>query len=371
MSERTVTVFVTVYNIEQHLKRFFECMKSQTYTDYELLIIDDGSADNSLAVCREYEKADDRIRVISVKHIGISAARNLAFSEIRTPFAASVDGDDYFDADYLRHLMDAQEKTCADMVISNVILVHEDGSEKNRFSPRAAGCYTREDFPGLLPSLLIEERLNYLYAKLYKTELLRDVRVEADVMQGSDTMINFIYLKNVQSIAVIEDYDYYYVQYQKRSVTSYMGADYFKRLYRINEFLLNITQEYGWLNDDMQREIDARILHVGRRALSRIAESPDSNDNRYRRAEEVVQSEAYLSSYYRQKDAGNLDSFRNRYHYDPVAPGAERAYIDHVRKVIEDNKKTQQIKQLRSKCPDFVFEIWHKIKKVTGTSRRD
>ena len=268
MSERTVTIFVTVYNIEKHLKRFFECLKAQTYTDYEVLMIDDGSSDNSRAVCEEYAKADDRIRVIPITHAGISQARNLAFEHLRTPYATSLDGDDYFDKDYLKHLMDAEEKTGADLVLSNVIYVYEDGSEKERFSPRSSGSYTRADFGALLPPLLDENRLNYLYAKLYKTALLRDVRVEPDVMQGSDTMINFMYLNKAQSITLIDDYDYYYVQYEKRSVTSYMGADYFSRLYRINKFLLDKTAEYGFLNDDMLRVIDTRILHIVTRLIA-------------------------------------------------------------------------------------------------------
>ena len=366
MRERTVTIFVTVYNIEKHLDRFFECLKAQTYEDYEVLMIDDGSVDNSLAVCKKYAESDDRIRVISVEHVGISAARNLAFENLRTPYVTSLDGDDRFDKDYLKHLIDAEEKTGADMVLSNVILVYEDGTERNRFMPREAGCYSRDEFPALLPKLLIEERLNYLYAKLYKTELLRDVRVEPDVMQGSDTMINFKYLKNVRSIAVIEDYDYYYVQYQKRSVTSYMGKDYFKRLYRINRFLLDITAEYGWLNEEMQQAIDFRILHVGVNTLRRIAKSSDPLQAKYSFGEEVVNSEEYRTSYQRQES--QRAAFRERYHYDMVAPGDEKAFIDRQIAILEDIKKDERRKHLREKCPDVVFRIWRGIKNMLGRS---
>lgn len=371
MSERTVTVFVTVYNIEKHLKRFFECLQAQTYRDFEALMIDDGSTDNSLAVCREYAKSDDRIRVISVGHIGISAARNLAFSEIRTPFAASLDGDDYFDKDYLRHLMEAEEKTDADLVLSNVIYVYEDGSEKERFVPRKEAAYQRPDFPVLLPALLDESRLNFLYAKLFRTELLRDVRVEDDVRQGSDTMINIMYLSRAQSIAVIEDYDYCYVQYQKRSVTSYAGADSFNRLYRINGFLLEKTAEYGFLNDEMLRVIDGRILYVGRVAVTRIAKSSASLKEQYRAAEEVINSEEYLRSYQRQKEKGNLGSIADRYHMEIIVPGEEKRCIDNVRKLEKDIQQSKKLQKMRNLCPDFVFEIWHKIRVKTGTQRKD
>ncbi len=371
MNDRKVTIFVTVYNIEKHLDRFFAYLKAQTYTDYEVLIIDDGSTDNSRAICEEHAKTDDRIRVISVDHIGISAARNLVLSKLDTPFATSLDGDDYFDKDYLKHLMDAQKKYNADLVLSNVILVYEDGTERNRFAPREEGFYEAKDFPRILPALLIEERMNYLYAKLYKTELLKNVRVEPDVMQGSDTMINFMYLKNARSIAITENYDYYYVQYQKRSVTSYTGADYFKRLYRINQFLLDKTEEYGWLNDEMLRVIDCRILHVGRNTLLRIAKSQDSKQNKYLRASDVTNSEEYLCSYHRLKNRDQLDSYRDRYNDDPIAPGEEKSYIDHVSSLEKETKMNDRLKQLRLKCPDPVFNIWHKLRTITGTERKD
>lgn len=370
MSERKITIFVTVFNIEKHLDRFFACLKAQTFTDYEVLMINDGSMDNSLKKCRDYAKGDDRIRVISYEHIGISAARNLAIESIATPYATSLDGDDYFDKDYLKHLMDAEERTGADMVLSNVILVYEDGSERNRFASRGEECYSREDFPKLLPELLSEERLNYLYAKLYKTELLKTVRVEPNVMQGSDTMINFLYLKNAQSIAVIEDYDYYYVQYKKRSVTSYMGNDYFQRLYRINKFLLDITEECGWQNEEMLRVIDFRILHVGANTIRRIAGSQDSRDNKYRRAAEVVGSEEYLTSYKRQNNQDSRGLFYERYRYEMIAPGTEAAFIDRTEASLKEIEKNQRLQNLRGKCPDAVFRIWHKIRTLTGTERK-
>ena len=371
MSEHKVTVFVTVYNIEKHLERFFACLSAQTYEDYEALMIDDGSSDNSLAVCRKYAQADDRIRVIASQHVGISAARELALRNIRTPYAASLDGDDYFDKDYLRHLMDAGEKTGADLVLSNVILVYEDGTEKNRFVPRSEGFYTEEELPQLLPELLSEERLNYLYAKLYKTALLQQVHIEPNVMQGSDTMINFRYLKYVRSIAQTADYDYYYVQYRKRSVTSYAGADYFMRLYRINRFLLDFTEENGMQTEDMLRVIDCRILHVGANTLKRIAKSPDSMKNKYKRAAEVVNSVEYLQSYRRIVEKGDRERFRERYRYEPIEPGTEKAFIDHNVKVLSDMKKDERLERLRGKCPESVFKLWHGLRKLTGTARKN
>ena len=107
---RYITIITTVYNIAPYLERFFKCLGEQTFTDYEALIVDDGSTDNSLEICRAHAENDDRIRLVELEHTGISGARNTALGLLQTPFAASLDGDDFFERDYLKHLVDAQKK---------------------------------------------------------------------------------------------------------------------------------------------------------------------------------------------------------------------------------------------------------------------
>ena len=169
MEKCPVTIFVTVYNIEKYLERFFDCLDKQTFKDYQLLIIDDGSTDNSLSICQAYAEKDSRIKLVSIEHVGISAARNKILGMLDTEFATSLDGDDYFEPDYLKHLMDAQQKYNADYVISNVIDVTEKGKEFDRFVPRKKAFFTKDQLPDILPELLEEKRLNYLYTKLYRT----------------------------------------------------------------------------------------------------------------------------------------------------------------------------------------------------------
>ena len=193
MGKGIVTIFVTVYNIGKHLERFFDCLDKQTFKDYKVLMLDDGSTDNSLSICRAHAEKDSRIKVVAIDHVGIAAARNMVLGMLDTEFATSLDGDDYFEPDYLKHLADSQKKYDADLVISNVIYVFQNGVEIFRFSPRKESFYTKEQFPDILPELLEDERMNYLYTKLYRTEYLKDIRVESDVKQGSDTMINMQY----------------------------------------------------------------------------------------------------------------------------------------------------------------------------------
>lgn len=356
MSQRSITIIVTVYNIESYLERFFDCLKNQTFTDYEALIIDDGSSDNSLSVCQKHARNDDRIRVVPIEHVGISQARNIALSMLQTPFATSLDGDDYFEKDYLKHLADAMQRHNADLIISNVITRNEALEETARFVPRSEELFKGEDIRRVLPALLLENRLNFLYGKLYKTELLKDIRVEPDIMQGSDTMINCQYAIKAKSIAVIEDYDYNYIAYKSRSVTSYKGDAYFSRLLRLNLYVRDLMRQNGFSTDEMETAIDVRILFIGKTALQRIAGSKLAQEEKHQRASLIAQNEEYIASYKRRESKLQTLDFR------VIPPGSEKEYIDETTAVYRDAEKDAKKDKMRGKIPKPLLSLYHKIR---------
>lgn len=100
-----VSVIIPVYNVEKYLESCLESIKSQTFTDYELILINDGSTDESVAIMRRYAKTDARIRIISQSNRGVSAARNLGLSVAEGEYVLFVDSDDTI-------LPDALERYC-------------------------------------------------------------------------------------------------------------------------------------------------------------------------------------------------------------------------------------------------------------------
>lgn len=98
-----VSVIIPVYNVEKYLESCLESIKSQTFTDYELILINDGSTDESVAIMRRYAKTDARIRIISQSNRGVSAARNLGLSVAEGEYVLFVDSDDTILPDALEH----------------------------------------------------------------------------------------------------------------------------------------------------------------------------------------------------------------------------------------------------------------------------
>ncbi len=344
MKERYLTLFAAVYNIEPYLDRLFECVKNQTFEDYEFLILDDGSNDNTLEICEKYAEKDDRIRVISLPHRGLAATREVTFKEIKTKFAVCIDGDDWVEPDYLKHLVDAQKKYDADLVLSNVILHNEDGKEFYRLRKREEGFYTKEEYPKILPELLLEDRLNYLYTRIYKSELLKDIKV-GDEDMGEDTRTVTQYILKTNNLAVIEDYDYHYIKYNSRSITGEIGDRRFEKLEELNTYVNDLMDQNGLLNDEMKKAIDTRILVTGKMALDAIVYNDSSIPDKFKEADALVNSEEYVKNYRRQKELGNI----NKLEIKPVAPGKGAKYIKRALRKIKFRVARYRIKQMLTK----------------------
>lgn len=114
-----VSVIIPVYNVEQYLRRCIDSVLAQTYTDLEIILVDDGSPDGSGAICDEYAAKDSRIKVIHQANAGVSAARNAGMDLASGEYLAFIDSDDFIEPEMYEQMLAAAEKTGADVVECN------------------------------------------------------------------------------------------------------------------------------------------------------------------------------------------------------------------------------------------------------------
>lgn len=107
MDENLISIIVPVYNIEEYLPRCIESILAQTYTNLELILVDDGSTDKSGEICDKYAKEDNRVRVHHKKNGGSSSARNMGIQLAKGQYLGFVDSDDYIEADMYKRMMEA------------------------------------------------------------------------------------------------------------------------------------------------------------------------------------------------------------------------------------------------------------------------
>ena len=105
--EELISIIIPVYNSEKYLQRCIDSIKSQTYNNIEILLIDDGSTDNSLQICNENALKDSRINVIHKKNTGVSDTRNIGIAKSKGKYVSFIDSDDYIEKNYIKKLYNA------------------------------------------------------------------------------------------------------------------------------------------------------------------------------------------------------------------------------------------------------------------------
>lgn len=120
-----ISVIVPVYNVEKYLQRCVDSILAQTFTDYELILVDDGSPDRSGEICDEYAERDNRVRVIHQKNSGVSAARNNGVEVALGEYITFIDSDDWVHCEYLERLYNAILETGADIAVTHVKTVRD------------------------------------------------------------------------------------------------------------------------------------------------------------------------------------------------------------------------------------------------------
>lgn len=123
-----ISIIIPIYNVERYLRQCIDSILAQTFTDFELLLIDDGSPDGCPAICDEYAGKDARIRVFHKQNGGVTSARNKGLDNAKGNWIIYIDGDDWIEPTYVEELYNAAINNEADIAICGFRFVYEDGS---------------------------------------------------------------------------------------------------------------------------------------------------------------------------------------------------------------------------------------------------
>lgn len=174
MNNKLISVIVPVYNVEHYLNRCVDSILAQTYSDLEILLVDDGSTDNSGAICDAYARQDARVQVIHKKNAGQAAARNDAIDIARGSYLGFVDSDDFIDCRMFEILY--QDLTEHDAQIS-IVTFQEFTEEKEVTVSRNLMSIECQAGEKILQKLLLEEKIgDFSWNKLYRRELFKEIR---------------------------------------------------------------------------------------------------------------------------------------------------------------------------------------------------
>lgn len=204
-----ITIVVPVYKVEKYLNRCVDSILNQTFTDFELLLVDDGSPDNCGKICDEYAEKDSRIFVIHQKNGGLSAARNTGinwfYERNRSDYITFVDSDDWLHPEYLRVLINGIIKNNVKISVCNYKRLTAEAPHES---------YNNVDYELISPEdFLINHfwQYNYAWGKLYHKSTFTDVRYPVG-KNFEDTFTTYKTLHKCKKIACTEIQLYYYLR---------------------------------------------------------------------------------------------------------------------------------------------------------------
>lgn len=256
-----VSIVVPVYNVEDYLKYCVDSLINQSYKNIEIILVDDGSTDDSGRICDEYAQEDDRVRVLHIENGGLSNARNTGVNVASAEWVIFIDSDDYYDRRTVEYLVQLQKKYAVDLVATSVIEVRDFQSDDFIGSLTDINSLKLDRYTALKEMFYGNIVGTHPGGKLYKKEILMKFPFPKGMIY-EDLAVSFEHIGACNEIAVgyINLYKYYR---RPGSIVNSSYSDKFLDFYKAIE----LNREYverDYPNDqEMKKALTVRYVFKG------------------------------------------------------------------------------------------------------------
>lgn len=230
---KKVSVIIPVYNVEKYLYKCVDSVINQTYKNLEIILVDDGSSDNSPQICDEYAKSDERIKVIHKINEGVSVARNVGISVASGEYVCFFDSDDFVEEDVLEKMLDAIEEKAYDVCVCgySVDIYNKEGEKEStgEVVPWKQVCEN-------LSLIECEKNLGicgYVWNKLYRLQFIKSLKLQFDekISLYEDLIFNSRVFLAGAKVCFLPYAGYHYIQRQR--VT--LGVKYYENFFDLKQ----------------------------------------------------------------------------------------------------------------------------------------
>lgn len=259
-----ISIIVPVYNAEKYLSECIESIINQLHSNIELILVNDGSKDNSGVICDEYAKKDNRIKVIHKKNEGVSIARNEGIKLASGKYIAFVDSDDLVDKEIYTNMLTTINERNSDLVMCRYKKVFNNGKSELAEEPLYEGLYNKNlIFDKLILDMIGNKQSNMsqplimgsTWRCLYKKEIIDKYNIEFPVIKiAEDMLFHLSYLVVCEKVSVLNKPLYYY-RYNEVSATKNYIDDLWKILMYQIELVENVLNKSALLNDKSKERL--------------------------------------------------------------------------------------------------------------------
>lgn len=255
-----ISVIVPVYNAEKYLRKCIESIIKQTYSNLEIILINDGSEDDSKNICDEFALKDERIVLIHKKNEGVGSARNDGLNRATGKYIAFVDCDDYIEKDTIEILYNNLIEKNVDCVKGNYdIIINENAIQNNEL--KLDKQYNKDEIKEFVNILLSEKVKSFLWLLLIKKDCIKD-NFSKELFLYEDVNFYISFLGNINSIYVFSKVIYHYV-ITENSLSRDTSKIYSKieNLKLANIILKESLKKYNFDSIENIKAIDTRIIN--------------------------------------------------------------------------------------------------------------
>lgn len=279
MDKKSISVIVPVYNAEKYLAETVACILSQTYKNFELLLIDDGSCDGSPLLCDEFARSDERVKVFHNENMGPAGARNFGLKQSSGEYIAFVDSDDLIENDYLEQLIEPFRNPEVDLSLCGFDRFYNDDPANQRLyllgTEDTQLLESVKDVALLFTAPKTSLSGVSIWAKIYRRSIIAENNIEfpTGITYEEDCCFNLIYYRQIRKAATIQKNLYHYRQVANSLSKAYKESTYRDLVNGYNE-RVKFFHELGM--EEYIKKLDDILLIVTFNNMKKIATSPMS-----------------------------------------------------------------------------------------------
>jgi glycosyltransferase involved in cell wall biosynthesis len=252
-----VSIIVAAYNVEKFIKDCIESIITQTYSNFELIIVNDGSNDSSGEICNSFAKNDIRIKVVHQENKGLVNARKSGLQIASGKYVLYIDGDDYVESNFCELLIKETYNFDADIVIGGYIRNYRGRmiTVKNNLT---AGRYENDEIKKIWDKMIFTGDFflhgisTYSWGKLFKRDLLTPIQmsIPANISIGEDAACVYPYISICKKIVITKASNYHYVQHQSSMLKSFSNVkSEIEKLSSLFSFMLNFFKSHKYFEN--------------------------------------------------------------------------------------------------------------------------
>lgn len=256
-----ISIIIPVFNVERWLARAVASLQAQTFTDFELFLVDDGSTDGSGALCDELAQQDDRICVIHQANAGAAAARNTAIERARGEYLYFMDGDDWCDATMLADMYRAAKENDLDLLVTGFYIeTYYDDDKFYQERRNAPDCIfsTQDEFRTSAHRLFDAQLLYAPWNKLYRRSHLEAKGIRFPATFWDDLPFNLEVMRDVKRVGTLDGHYYHFLRARAESENTRYRPDMYAKREEEHQWLQDLYRSWGVDSPEVQEFLARR-----------------------------------------------------------------------------------------------------------------